>query len=151
MVSVIYLFIALQLFGEIKLLHMSTHFRPSSRSLGSRADKLREYKINRKLLSGRRSSLITASILSEVSNRTTFQISRPSLRDSYEKVYTPSLDADKSNSLIPLNVSTSAWNCFFFSFLNESSRARKYQGSCIGKVGVYQRHVTDSFLIAGNT
>ena len=75
---------------------------------GQTSFKLREYKINRKLLSGRRSSLITANILSEVSNRTTFQISRPSLRDSYEKVYTPSLNADKSNSLIPLNVSTSA-------------------------------------------
>ena len=83
---------------------------------GQTSYKLREYKIYRELLSGRRSSLITANILSEVSNRSTFQISRPSLRDSYEKVYTPSVDADESNSLIPLNMSTSAWNCFFFFF-----------------------------------
>ena len=59
---------------------------------------------------------MAANILGEVNNRTTFQISRPSLRDSYEKVYTPSVDADESNSLIPLNMSTSAWNCFCFFF-----------------------------------
>ena len=83
---------------------------------GQTSYKLSEYKINRKLLSGRRSSLMAANILGEVNNRTTFQISRPSLRDSHEKVYTPSVDADESNSLIPLNMSTSAWNCFFFLF-----------------------------------
>ena len=121
MVSVIYLFIYLSRFNSLEKSSCFTtqpfldlvHDRWAA---GQTSYKLCEYKINRELLSGRRSSLITANILSEVSNRSTFQISRPSLRDSYEKVYTPSVDADESNSLIPLNMSTSAWNCFFFLF-----------------------------------
>ena len=108
-----YLFIYLFIYRASTLWRNLVHDRWAA---GQTSYKLREYKIYRELLSGRRSSLITANILSEVSNRSTFQISRPSLRDSYEKVYTPSVDADESNSLIPLNMSTSAWNCFFFFF-----------------------------------
>ena len=108
-------------------------------------------------------SAITGNIFGEVNNRITFQISRPSLKTLLRKFTLPSLDADKSNSAIPLNVSTLAWNCRSAShfsivsttstgfFSTDSDRARKYQGSCTGKVGVHRRHFTDSFLIAGNT
>ena len=84
MVSVIYLFIYLSRFNSLEKSSCFTtqpfldlvHDRWAA---GQTSYKLREYKINRELLSGRRSSLITANILSEVSNRSTFQISRPSL------------------------------------------------------------------------
>ena len=60
-------------------------------------------------------------------------------------------------------MSATAWNCRSFSYFSlvsrtrtgffstDSSRARKYRGSYIGKVGVHWRHFTDSFPIAGNT
>ena len=95
---------------------------------------------------------ITGNIFGGGNNRITFQISRPSLRTFLRKFTLPSLDADKSNPAIPLNVSTSAWNCTssnYFSIVSRTSTGYFFRLIAIGPANIKDPASAKSAFIEG--